>query len=370
MKVWAVMYRDLLRMMRNPLTLLSAILLPLAYLLILGNSLEGPLTKLPLGLVILDDGPETRALVGALHAVESGPFTIRLTPMKDPVAAMAALREGSLSGVLVVPPDFSRDVEHGLRTPVGLFLDNVDAIGATAIESAVRSAVPAIAQPVVRFEQELGGAEVRDEALYPRVDYDASLIPAVVVLSVFMGSMISGAFNLVMDRFLGVHEAYLSTPLTRSDINLGVLLSGTLITLVSSSIVLALGLLFTGARIHGGPLGYAAIGGVIVVTGLGMLAMMMVILGRANHPRIVGVVTGFLNIILFFPSGALYPIYSFPGWLRAFARVNPETHAIAALKSILFRGGDLAAAWDHVLFLLVFTALMLLLSTVTMKRML
>jgi ABC-type multidrug transport system permease subunit len=54
----------------------------------------------------------------------------------------------------------------------------------------------------------------------------------------------------------------------------------------------------------------------------------------------------------------------------AFARVNPETHAIAALKAILFRGGDLGAAWHHVLFLIVFTAAMLLLSTVTMKRML
>ena len=96
--------------------------------------------------------------------------------------------------------------------------------------------------------------------------------------------------------------------------------------------------------------------------------MSMTLLGRANHPRIVGFLNGFLNIILFFPSGALYPVHSFPGWLRAFAHVNPEMHAVAALKAILFRGGDLAAASGHVVFLIGFTAVMLSLSTLAMKR--
>lgn len=187
-------------------------------------------------------------------------------------------------------------------------------------------------------------------------------------MSIFMGSIIAGGFNLVMDRFLGVHEAFLSTPLRRVHINLGLLLSGTAITFLSSGIVLLIGLLLTGSRIHGGVVGVLFTLAVMLITALGMLAMTMSIVGRANHPRVVGAINGFLNIILFFPSGALYPIRSFPPWLRAFARVNPETHAVAALKSILFRGGDLGAASGNVLFLACFTAVMLLLSTVTMKR--
>jgi ABC-2 type transport system permease protein len=367
-KVWAVMERDLLRIMRNPFTLLAAVILPLLYLVILGNSLQGPLTRLRLGIVMFDDGPEARTLAGALQAVEHGPRTIELVDVKETTQGMAAVRAGNLSGLLIVPPRFSSDLEHGRAAPVGLVLDNVDAVGAASVQAAVQGAVAAIRQPLARFETRLGGAEVRSEEVYPRVDYDTSLIPGVVVLSIFMGSLIAGAFNLVMDRFLGVHEAYLSTPLRRSDINLGVLLSGTVVTLASSTMVLAVGLLITRARVHGGILGYLAMGGVMVLTALGMLAMMMVVLGRANHPRVTGLVSGFLNIILFFPSGALYPIQSFPDWLRAFARVNPETHAVAALKALLFRGGDVAAAGRHVAFLAVFAAAMLGLSTLTLKR--
>jgi ABC-2 type transport system permease protein len=368
MKIWAVMRRDLLRMMRNPITLLSAVVLPLVYLLILGNSLQGPLKGLPLGVVTLDEGPEARQFLGALQAVEHGPGTVRLVRFERADVGMGELRRGAISGLVVIPSRFSSDLERGVAAPAGLFVDNVDAIASSAIEGAVQSAVATIPRPLARYEVHLGGAQVRNEEIYPRVDYDASLVPGVIVLSIFMGSMIAGAFNLVMDRFLGVHEAYLSTPLRRFDINLGMLLSGTIITFVSSGLVLAIGLLMTGARIHGGVLGYLLTVAVVLLTGLGMLAMSMSFLGRAGHPRVVGFLNGFLNIILFFPSGALYPIQSFPPWLRAFSRVNPETHAIAALKAVLFRGGDLAAASQHVLFLVGFTIVMLLASTLLLKR--
>jgi ABC-2 type transport system permease protein len=367
-KILAVMHRDLLRMARNPFALLSAIVMPLIYLLILGNSLQGPLTKLRVGVVVMDQGPEARRLLGALQAIEHGPRTVDVERVRDVASGMSELHDGDLSGLVVIPPRFSADLERGMTASVGLFMDNVDAIASAAVEGAVQAAMPAVREPLARFELHIGPAALRPEEIYPRVDYDASLVPGVVVLSIFMASMLAGAFNMVMDRFLGVHEAYLSTPLRRLDLNVGMLLSGTTISFVSSALVLGIGMLATGIRIHGGVIGYLLTAGVVLLTGLGMLAMTMAVLGRANHPRIVGFISGFLNIIFFFPSGALYPIQSFPAWLREFARVNPETHAIAALKAVLFRGGDLAAAGRHVTFLLGFTALMLVISTATTKR--
>jgi ABC-type multidrug transport system permease subunit len=367
-KIWAVMVRDLLRTARNPAALFSAVLLPVLYLLILGNALQGPLKGLKVGVANLDDGPQARALLGALQAVERGPRTWVLVPVADAERGMAALRAGELTGLVVIPAGFSRDAARGAVAEVGLHLDNVDAVAAQAVQATMSQAVASLRDPVVRLERTLGGPELRPAELYPRVDYDTSLIPGVVVLSIFMGSMMTGAFNLVMDRFLGVHESYLSTPLRRFDITLGTLLSGTVVTVCSSSVVLAIGFAITGTVVHGGILGWAALGGVVILTALGLLGMMMVLLGRAMHPRITGVVTGFLNVILFFPSGALYPIASFPAWLQAFARVNPETHAVAALKAILFRGGDLAAAGAHVGFLAAFAAAMLGFAMMTMKR--
>jgi ABC-2 type transport system permease protein len=147
-----------------------------------------------------------------------------------------------------------------------------------------------------------------------------------------------------------------------------VLASSVLATSVASIIVLIIGLIITRATVVGGLPAVLMLMGVIVLGATGILAMMFALLARAENPRIVGISAGFLNVILFFPSGAVYPIESFPPWLRAFAHFNPETHAVSALKSILFKGANLAAVSNDLVYLTVFTALMLMLASATIKR--
>jgi ABC-2 type transport system permease protein len=190
----------------------------------------------------------------------------------------------------------------------------------------------------------------------------------VIVMALFMGSLTSGVFNWVMDRFMGVTECYLVTPLSRWNLAGGVLGSSVLVTSCASTIVLVVALLITGGAIIGGLPAFLMLVGIIVLGGTGILAMTFALLGRAENPRIVGASAGFLNVILFFPSGAVYPIESFPKWLRVFAGYNPETHAVAALKSVLFKGANFAAISSDVAFLLIFTAVMLVLASVTVKR--
>jgi ABC-2 type transport system permease protein len=132
--------------------------------------------------------------------------------------------------------------------------------------------------------------------------------------------------------------------------------------------VLFLGLLITRGRIEGGLPALLTLIGIIIVSATGLLAMTFALLGRAGHPRLVGTFSGFLNVILFFPSGAIYPVESFPPWLRTFAHFNPETHSVSAIKQILFKGADFAAVSGDIMFLLAFMLVMLVLASVSFKR--
>ena len=100
-----------------------------------------------------------------------------LVPLTNPEKGFEMLHDGALSGLLIVPSNFSRDLSRGLNASAGLYVDNVDAIAAGAIEAAVQGALPALVQPLVRFELHLGQAEIRAQEIFPRVDYDTSLIP-------------------------------------------------------------------------------------------------------------------------------------------------------------------------------------------------
>ena len=126
LKFLAIMRRDLKKLTRNPITLISVILMPIVYLVIIGNSFQGQLKHLPIVVVEQDHGLFARRIVEQLLALQAGPKTVDVTFENDPGNAVDEVRDGLYKGVVVIPPDFSHDVAEGRIAQIGLFTDNVD----------------------------------------------------------------------------------------------------------------------------------------------------------------------------------------------------------------------------------------------------
>jgi ABC-2 type transport system permease protein len=232
----------------------------------------------------------------------------------------------------------------------------------------VDGAVAAVRPGYVAIREAADEIHVRDANLYRYVDYFQSLVPGVVVMAIFLGTLTTGVFNVVMDRFLGTEESYLLTPLTKANIVGGLILSGLAITTAVSILVLGVGIVMTGIPLPTNTGSLASLLVVIILTTLCLQSLMFVLLGRANHPRLVGVLSGFMNVILFFPSGAVYPTASLPGWLKSFAMVNPEAYAVDALKALLFKSAGLTTVLADIGFLTVFTTVMMAAAIMLFKR--
>lgn len=367
-RLMAVIERDLKKFRRNPITLLMSIVLPIIYLVILGNSFQGKLHRLPLVVVDHDRGEWSRRLLDNLHAIAAGPRTLILNQIGDENQAVRDVRRGRYKACLIIPDRFSKKVAVRAVPEVALFLDNTDGISAETLRSAVTGALRASALDYVAIRKRPGDLQLRDINLYPQVDYSQSLVPGVIIMAIFLGTLTTGAFNLVMDRFLGVDESYMLTPLSKGDIVGGLIISGLVVTTLIAVLIMTIGTLVTGipfSRVLGNVHLLLLI---IVLTTLSLLSLMFVLLGRLHHPRVVGILSGFMNVILFFPSGAVYPIASFPGWLRTFAAVNPEAYAVAALKSVLFKAEGLGTIWPDLAFLLGFTAVTMTAAILLFKR--
>jgi ABC-2 type transport system permease protein len=367
-RLLAVVERDLKKFKRNPLVLAMSIMMPIIYLLILGNSFQGKLLNLPLIVVNEDMGPHARRIVENLRALEAGPETLVIITAKDENEAVKGVREGRYKAALIIPPDLSKKVNLKGRPEVGLFLDNTDGISSETIRNVVNGALASINPEYVSVREKTDQVLLRDIDLYRKVDYYQSLVPGVVIMAIFLGTLTTGAFNLVMDRFLGIDESYLLTPLSKSHIVAGLIISGLAITTIIAILIFTVSMIITGIPFSNGLKQIVPILTVIVLTTLCLLSLMFVLIGRVHHPRIVGILSGFMNVILFFPSGAIYPIASFPGWLRGFAKVNPEAYAVDALKSILFKGQGIQGISGDLTFLLIFTLVMMTIAIVTFKR--
>lgn len=364
----AVIVRDLKKFKRNPVVLGMSVLMPIIYLVILGNSFQGKLQVIPLIVVNHDSGPYSRHFIENLRAIEAGPATLTVLTTRDQKEALEGVRKGIYKAGLIIPDDFSRRLVLKRRPEVGLFLDNTDGISSEGIRNTVNGALRALNMDYIAVRERADDVFLREIELYRKVDYYQSLVPGVVIMAIFLGTMTTGVFNLVMDRFLGIDESYLLTPLSKLDIVTGLVVSGLSITTVIAALILAVSMAITGIPFSSGVSQCASIFIVIVLTTLCLLSLMFVVLGQANHPRIVGILSGFLNVILFFPSGAVYPVASFPGWLKSFAKVNPEAYAVDALKSILFKSARMVDISGDIIFLLSFTLVMMTIAVVTFKR--
>ena len=81
----------------------------------------------------------------------------------------------------------------------------------------------------------------------------------------------------------------------------------------------------------------------IVATSVAFNTMMFLMMVRVEDPLVPRATFGILNTLLFFPSGAIYPIKAFPKWLRGIAYVDPFTYAVHGFKAILLKDAGFVA---------------------------
>ena len=107
---------------------------------------------------------------------------------------------------------------------------------------------------------------------------------------------------------------------------------------------------------------------VIVATALALLSMIFMMMARVSDLLVPRATFGVLNTLLYFPSGAVYPAYGFPKWMRMLSSIDPFTYAVEAFKGLLLKNTPLTAVAGDLVFLYLFTAVMLFLSTALFRR--
>ena len=106
----------------------------------------------------------------------------------------------------------------------------------------------------------------------------------------------------------------------------------------------------------------------IIATSFAFNAMMFMMMVRVEDPLVPRAMFGILNTLLYFPSGAVYPIAAFPGWLRVLARIDPFTYAVHGFKSVLLKEAGFQAMLPDLLFLLAIGTVAMLLAIRLFKR--
>ena len=366
-RMMAIVERDLRKFFRSPALMMAAMVFPLVQLIVLGNAFGGKIRDAKLGIVNQDRGPQAIRVIEALRAVHSNARTFQTILYTDEKQMVADVRKGDLNAGLVIPPQFSRDVYEHARPRVGLVLDNTDNFMTATFEQSMTELVGALNQPDFqpRVVQQVALQVVE---LYPYIEYMKYLLPGSITLAMFVSVMIGGGIVYIDDKARGVHEGYLVTPITKMELVAGLNVAGAMKAMGAGVVLTIIGSLISGVGGTFQPANLLWLLLLIACTSFAFIAMMFLMMVRVNDPLVPRAMFGILNTLLYFPSGAIYPIQAFPEWLQWIARVDPFSYSVHGFKAVLLKGVGLAAIWPDLLYLSGFAIVTFSLSTLLFKR--
>lgn len=366
-RIMAIIERDLRRFRRSPLLVFASLVLPLSQLLVLGYAFGGKIKHLKVGVVDQDHGIPGVKLRELFGAVAANARTFETIEYADPKQAMVDLREGRINAVLNIPPKFSRNVIGHTAPQIALIEDNTDQFSGSTMEGSVTALLAAYNEgdqaPRVPGQATLSIVEV-----YPYIPYIQFLLAGTIALAIFITAMIGGGIIYIDDKARGLHEGYLVTPITKFELILGFNLAGTVKGIMAGLVLTIVGSVIAGVPNPLDLLRLAKLLLVIIAASLAFISMMFLMMVRISDPLVPRAIFGVLNTLLFFPSGAIYPINAFPPWMRVITAIDPFTYAVHAFKSLLLKNTGILAITGDLSFLLVFTLVMMTSATLLFRR--
>ena len=184
----------------------------------------------------------------------------------------------------------------------------------------------------------------------------------------FVSVMIGGGMLYIDDKARGVHEGYLVTPITKTEMVFGLNLAGAIKAVLTGLVITVIGALLAGVSTIfsiGTILGLLVM---IALTSVAFNTMMFLLMVRVDDPLVPRAIFGILNTLLFFPSGSIYPVQAFPAWLRGIAFIDPFTYAVHGFKGLLLKESGFMAIVPDMMYLAIFGTIALAIATPMFKR--
>jgi ABC-2 type transport system permease protein len=175
------------------------------------------------------------------------------------------------------------------------------------------------------------------------VNYLKYLLPMTVALAMYISVMIGGGMLYIDDKARGVHEGYLVTPITKLELVFGLNIAGAIKATLSGISMRSSGRSWPAWAFVFHPMIMLQVLCLIVAGSIAFNGMMFLLMVRVDDPLVPRAMFGVLNVLLLYPSGAMYPTASFPKWMQAIGVVDPFTYVIHGFKAVLLKDGGWVA---------------------------
>jgi ABC-2 type transport system permease protein len=338
----AILYKEFLVVLRDPMTLFFMFFPPLIQMLAFGFALDTDVKNLKLIVLDEDRTEESRRIVDRF--VNTGTFKFG-GEVSDITELARLIREGKAYVGLQIPPGFTRDLQAGRTARVQVIIDGSNStIASSALNTSIgvtfRESILALMGPAGRAEIPV---EVRPQILYnPAMRSPNFFVPGVIGIVLQIATTFATAMALVRERERGTLEQLLVSPMSRWGLMLGKLLPYLVIGSAMATILFVLMRWVFQVPIAGS---VTALAVATLIYLFALLSLGLLISTRAqNQMQALQITMIFIMPSVFF-SGFIFPRDTMPYIFYLIGSVLPATYFIELMRAIILRGASLAEFW-------------------------
>ena len=331
--------KEFLHILRDPISLVMALALPILMILLFGYALTLDVDRIPTLVYDADRTPASRDLVSRFEGSRYFHILGGVDGYREIERAID--RNECMLGI-VVPRDYARDLASGRNPQVQLLFDGSDsntasiALGyATGIIQPLAAALRNPAAGVAARARPAVNAQLR-------VWYNSELksknyiVPGLIGLILMIIGALMTSLTLAREWEMGTMEQLLSTPLRPAEIALGKMSAYFVLGVVDMVLTVVVGVILFDVPLRGSTL-FLAFSGCLFLVGALFWGILVSALTRSQLVAYqLAMLTSFLPAFLL--SGFVFAIENMPLPVQVVSHLFPTRYFVTILKGIFLRG--------------------------------
>ena len=349
---WIIALKEWREIVRDPIYLALAFLIPAAMMFVLGNGLMLEVRHMPYGVWDMDNSAQSRDLTERFRHSRYFHYAGVLHGYRQ---AERALRRGDIRFALIIPPDFSERLERGRTAALQTLIDGQFTYHARVAKGYVSAIVAdynrkqALRWAAVKEGRSPQALErlmmpVRLEVRYlynQALRSEWSMAPGLVMLIMLVSPALLTALGVVREKERGSIFNIQASTVSRAAFLLGKLLPYVLISMLNLVVLTLLALGYFGAPFKGSVLAYA-LASFIYIFAAGAIGLLVSVLVRSQAAAALITLLGTM-IPGFMFSGLMMPISSMSPEAQVEAHVFPAMHFLEVVWGVYLKGYGLEA---------------------------
>jgi len=365
--LFALIAKETKEILRNKHLLFLLLVPPIIQLLILGAALDPQVRNLKLGLVDYAQTQESRDLISSLIGSTLFP---RVTYFPSQKALSNQLQLGELNIGIVIPPDFTKDLNRHVTPQIQVLVDGADAYSAgiassysMRILSEFRPTLPAltnvgkVSKPTIVTEQVM---------LYnPGWLSSWFFVPGVLGATLTLTATLVASATILRERESGTMEQLLMTPAANWQIVLAKVIPLVVFLLIDVLLAISMARIVFQLPFRGSIWLFMLASMLYIFVGIGFGMLLGTVCKSQRQAQLASF---FVNIPLIQLSGTVVPFETMPRILQSIAMLDPLRYYAIIARSIILKGMGVDVLWLYFLLLAFFSVLVLLVSTSRFRR--